>query len=633
MGKKKGQIKPSTRFVNSLMIMCTYSCQLHCDYCEIKRLSRSMSRDTLRKAIDLLLSTQSPKVLLRFWGGEPLLQWDLVKYGITFGEKRARQKEKTIRFMITTNGLLLDKEKLDYLRHHDVEIMFSFDGDRKTNEVHRFLQSGKTLYDKTLQCLMLLINSRLKYFVNIVVTPRTVNTLCANLEFLQKLKIKRVQLCYQNGILWPEARKGRVINELKKYIVKGNDSDFLMNYTNDCEPTMLSQEILVDTDGRVYSDAAIFMEKKFPRLRGSYFRGRAEKIGKIDSLYRSKRDLWHIFKDSCSSKEKKVLENNIDLGLKLDSFFNSFYRHSLDSNENSILISIMKGDLHEQKKCLHKFKIKSLYLYIDGPCWNDCLFCKHKEGRFSDLFKLELKLKDNLKIKAKKLCIIGNEPLLHPEIMELVDLTKKYGFKEVEIMTSGELLNDKRFCNDLVQKGVSSFSLPLFAHRAGIHDPIVGRKGSFSQVIQGIKNTLGAKAGIYIHTNLIRQNLEYMKELETYVREELRMPFVILPVRPKTTNIPFSRLVPSYTEIIKNLKGIRSLIGFPLCVTKQVQKELFKSSSDISDSMKLYVLSQKFYRPAVCQMCFHRNRCSGLFREYLYYFGSKEIKPFSSYDA
>ncbi|MBU1078326.1 MAG: radical SAM protein [Spirochaetes bacterium] len=616
-------------YVRSLMIMCTYACQLKCSYCEVKHLSLSMPKEVLHKAIDLLLSTKSQEVLLRFWGGEPLLRWDFIKEGIKTAKEKAVKKRKTIRFMITTNGLLLDKEKIDYLKRHPVEVMFSLDGDEKTNQTHRFTDSGSGTYQKTLNNLKLLIGSSIPYFINIVVSPVTTLNLCKNLEFLKELGSKRVQLCYQNGNFWPEAKKNKLINELKKFIIKkGGDSNFLMNYTNDCEPTMLSQEILVDTDGKVYSDAAVFMEKKFPRLRGPYFRGRVNEIKAIDSLFRSRRDLYHIYKEACSKTESKIFLNNIDLGLKLDSFFNSAHKQSIASNEHPLLVTIMKSDFHEQKKVLSQLKIKSLFLYLNGPCFNNCIFCMHKESPFSDLFKIELKLKENLKIKEKELCIIGNDPLNHPEIEELVDLSRQYGFKEIQIMTSGERLSDSLFCKRLILKGATSFSLPLFGDKKEIHDPIVGTKGSFSQVIRAIQNILKLKKKVYIHTNLIKQNLKNMKALEGFVRNGLRVPFVILPIRPKTTNISFSNLMPAYREIIKQLKGVHSLLGFPLCIVKQVQKELFRNPGDISDSMKLYVLGQRFFKPALCRKCFHFNQCTGTFREYLNYFGIEELTPF-----
>lgn len=620
-------MKNAQRHVNSLMVMCTYACQFECSYCEVVQSKLFMSLEILYKAIDLLLTTQSRECQLRFWGGEPLLRWNLIKKGIRYGEEKAKEKDKKIKFMITTNGLLLNRQKLKFLKNHPVEIMFSLDGNKECNSIHRFLKSGKEVYDKLLLNLKLLTESGLPYFVNMVVSPLTVNNLSRNLTFLKDLKVNKVQFCYQCGIFWSKEKMGVLINELKKFIVNSKDHDFLMNFINDCEPTMLSQELLVDTDGRFYFDAAVFMEKKFARLRDFYFMANVHEVDEIDSLYHSKSDLFSLFRNACSKEQKKVFLNNISLGLKLENFFNSFSHESLRSNEHPLLIPILKGSFYSQVNVLKKLDIGPLFLYIEGSCLNNCLFCRQKEEKFSELFKIEAKLKDNVKFKREKLCIIGNEPLLHPQVIQIIELAKKCGFKKIEIMTSGEYLCDKNFSREVIRNGVSSLSLPLFCHEGKVHDFIVGREGSFSLVMRGIDNVLSFGARIFVHTNLIKQNIDYLKDLEKFVKKKLKLPFVILPIRPKSANLSFANLMPSYTEIIKKLYEINALLGFPICIVKRIQKKILLSGDNISDSMKLYLLDQRFFKAQICKVCSYLNRCPGLFKEYIQTYGSSEINP------
>lgn len=618
------------KFVNSLMVMCTYKCQFICDYCEVRQSNLEMPLKVLHKAIDLLLTTKSQECQLRFWGGEPLLRWNLIKDGIRFGKKKADKAGKKIKFMITTNGLLLDKEKLAFLRKHRVEIMFSLDGDNITNELHRISKGFKKNYEKILENLKLLRDSGLDYFVNMVVTPASVESLFKNLYFMKRSGINNVQLCYRNGILWPKGKVNSLLSEIRRFIKKDNSHNFLMNFFNDCEPTSLSQEVLVDIDGSLYFDAAIFLEKKYPELRNSYFLGKVNEIREIDCLHRSKWELYHIFKNSCSKEQENVLLNNINLGLQLDNFLNGISIASLNSNEHPLFISFVKANFYLQKKLIKGFNIKSFFLHLNGPCLNNCLFCKSKRDSHSDLFKVEQKLKDNLRLKFGRLCIIGNEPLLHPDIMKILDLSKNYGFKNIETMTSGECLCDRAFAEKIIERGVSSFSLPLFAKDEKVHDFIVGRRGSFMQTIIGIKHALYFNANVFIHSNLIKQNMDHIKALEHYVTKELMLPFVILPIRPKTANLTFGELMPAYGEIIEKLKGVTSLLGFPLCVVKKVQSNLFKTARDISDSMKIYFLDQNFSKIQVCADCKYYSNCSGLFKEYGNYYSLNEIEPFKN---
>ena len=292
--------------VDSLMVMCTYACQLACTYCEVKRTHSVMRGESLRRATELLLTTRSKECQLRFWGGEPLLMWDLISRGILYGMRRARQCGKKIKFMITTNGLLLDRSKIDFLKNHSTQIMFSLDGDLAANSIHRLSHRKGQAYNKLIDNLLLLDASGIPYFVNMVVSDINVESLEKNLAFFKKLKIKKVQLCYRCGISWTKEKSERLIREISIFLKKYNDYHFLMNFRNSCEPTMLSQEIIVDTDENLYFDGAIFMENKFPGLRRQYFIGRLREIDCIDDLYVSKSELYLRFKKACSRKEETV---------------------------------------------------------------------------------------------------------------------------------------------------------------------------------------------------------------------------------------------------------------------------------------------------------------------------------------
>jgi sulfatase maturation enzyme AslB (radical SAM superfamily) len=613
--------------VNSLMLMCTSHCQLNCDYCEIRRVPASMSFPVLRKAVELLLSTQKPECQLRFWGGEPLLRWDLIKSAIRYARQQAIKRSKKITFMITTNGLLLDKEKISFLKEYPVEVMFSLDGDRRSTLRHRVALNKKDYYASLLAQLGYLKRSGIPFFINMVVTPDTINELLKNICFLKDRAEAPLQLGYQTGIRWTAKEKKLLVDELVKIRALPGISSILMNFTNHCEPTMLSQEIIVDTDGSLYFDAAIFLEKAFPRLRKEYFLGNVFRIHQIDPLFKTKYDLYKIFTRACSAGQKHILDNNIELGITLDNLFNTGSPESINSNEHPMLIPLIKGDFKSQKEHADRLKIGSLFLYIDGPCANDCIFCVQKKGTAqADLFTAWLKLQENRALGMKKLCIIGNDPLLYPQIFEVVELAKKYGFEAIEIMTSGESLADTAFTRRLVQAGVNSFSLPLFSHTGRVHDTIVGTRGSHTKVLRGIENASRNNALVFIHTNVLKQNLRHLLPLEGFVKQKLGKPFVALPVRPKTANLPIQKLMPSYRDMAGLLQGVDCLVGFPLCIVKKIQKDLLKCADEIADSMKIYLLDQRFIKFKACTGCLFADKCLGVIGGYRTLYGTEGIR-------
>jgi sulfatase maturation enzyme AslB (radical SAM superfamily) len=585
-----------------------------------------MTRPVLRKAVALLLSTHEAECRLRFWGGEPLLQWDFIKDAIVYAQKQAFKRKKKITFMITTNGLLLDSKKISFLKKYPVEIMFSLDGGRRLTLRHRFALHKQDYYGPLLANLECLKKSGIPFFVNMVVAPDTTTELLKSICFLRTHAVERIQLCYQTGIRWLKDEKDRLINELAKIRALPASSSFLMNFTNHCEPTMLSQEILVDTDGKMYFDAAIFMEKTFPELRKYYFLGDVFQEQHIDSFFKTKYSLYKIFNKACSLKQRDILDNNIDLGITLDDFFNAAPQEALRSNEHPALIPFIRGAFKLQKEQSKQLSINSLFLYIDGPCANDCIFCTKKQGEGqADLLRIKIKLKENRVLRVKKLCVIGNDPLLYDDIFEVVELAKTNGFETIEIMTSGECLADKAFTRCLIQRGASSFSLPLFSNDPRVHDTIVGTRGSYRKVLRGIKNAAEYGARTYIHTNVLKQNIGHLLALEEFVKGEMNKPFIALPVRPKTANMPLQNLMPSYADIKSLLQGINCLVAFPLCVVQKVQKDLIKSADEISDSMKIYLLDQRFIKLKECKECLFKQKCLGIINGYRTLYGADEI--------
>lgn len=614
--------------------MLTRSCQFACDYCEVALGPESMPLPILMRAIDLLMTTDDERCQLRFWGGEPLIKWASIKKAVDYAQKRAVTAKKSIKFMITTNGYLLDEKKLRYLEKNNFEAMLSFDGNEYAHDRHRHLKNRKGTYTRTLENLRRLASYNIPYFVNLVVTPDTVGVLSDSLEFLKNNSIASVQICYRCGVAWRRKASGELLAQLENFLGRGNRADFIMNFHNDCEPTMLSQEILVDVDGRIYYDAAIFLEKKFPSLKKSYELGNIGGIKNIGRLYASKPELRKRFLLACSEPQKKIFLNNEGLGLKMKAFFEQRNQGSISSNEHPVIGPVAAQGFREQNKILIELDIDAVFMKIEGPCLNDCVFCRQKtSSAFDALPSILERLGNGRGSVSKKLCLIGNEPMLHPKITQILRKIKKSGFSMIEIMTSGNMLADPAFTKKVVDAGATSFSIPLFSNHADVHDAIVGRKGACNSVIRGIENALRSGAQAFIHTNLIRQNIAHCLELERFVRKQLALPFAIFTIRPKTSNLAFPRLMPAYAEIISRLTGVKSMVGFPLCVTQKVQAELFKNENEISDSMKLYFLDQGFVKLRRCSGCIFIKKCAGIFREYARFFPTDEIRPITARHA
>ena len=136
--------------VKSMSLDLTERCNLRCHYCGVDALRphprRDMPEATALSAIDFLHahSRDMDVVALRFYGGEPLLRFELITRCVChalamFGRRR-------IRFHMVTNGLLLDADKAAFLAKHGFHVAVSVDGTRAVHDRHRLTPGGKSSY-------------------------------------------------------------------------------------------------------------------------------------------------------------------------------------------------------------------------------------------------------------------------------------------------------------------------------------------------------------------------------------------------------------------------------------------------------------------------------------------------------
>jgi sulfatase maturation enzyme AslB (radical SAM superfamily) len=116
------------RHVRALEVILTASCNLRCSYCyQNAKQGRRMEWDTLREAIDILLRSNPPDVDVLFYGGEPLLELPLIRRAVAYAAE-ARPAGKRVRYVLYTNGMLLDEETASFLAEQRFETQLSFDG-------------------------------------------------------------------------------------------------------------------------------------------------------------------------------------------------------------------------------------------------------------------------------------------------------------------------------------------------------------------------------------------------------------------------------------------------------------------------------------------------------------------------
>ena len=160
-------------FPKSICLNVAHLCNMRCRYCFAQQGSFGqsqglMSMEVARQAVDFLIRSSGPRknLELDFFGGEPLLNMDVVKATVEYGRERASQAGKQINYTLTTNALSLDEQVRDYLLTEDISVILSLDGRPQVHDRMRILADGGGTYQRIAPRIQAMVASNpVSYFV------------------------------------------------------------------------------------------------------------------------------------------------------------------------------------------------------------------------------------------------------------------------------------------------------------------------------------------------------------------------------------------------------------------------------------------------------------------------------------
>ena len=140
--------------IKAMCLHVAHDCNLRCKYCfastgDFGEGRRLLDFETGKKAIDFLIekSKGCHNLELDFFGGEPLMNFEVVKQIVEYARSLEQEHNKLFRFTITTNGMLLDDAKIDYINKEMSNVVLSIDGRRGVNDKMRPCINGAGSYD------------------------------------------------------------------------------------------------------------------------------------------------------------------------------------------------------------------------------------------------------------------------------------------------------------------------------------------------------------------------------------------------------------------------------------------------------------------------------------------------------
>lgn len=159
--------KRAGNVVKALCLHVAHTCNLNCSYCFASQGKYHGERALMplsvgKRAIDFLIENSGNRHNLEvdFFGGEPLMNWDVVKQIVAYARSVEKAHGKNFRFTLTTNGMLLDDEVIEFANREMHNVVLSLDGRKEIHDATRKDYAGKGSYDTIVPKFQKLVKSR-----------------------------------------------------------------------------------------------------------------------------------------------------------------------------------------------------------------------------------------------------------------------------------------------------------------------------------------------------------------------------------------------------------------------------------------------------------------------------------------
>jgi len=157
----------SGNVVKALCLHVAHTCNLNCIYCFASQGKYHgeravMSFEVGKRALDFLMENSGTRHNLEvdFFGGEPLMNWDVVKQLVAYARSVEKERGKNFRFTLTTNGVLIDDDVIDFANKEMSNVVLSLDGRKEIHDATRVDYAGHGSYEKIVPKFQKLVASR-----------------------------------------------------------------------------------------------------------------------------------------------------------------------------------------------------------------------------------------------------------------------------------------------------------------------------------------------------------------------------------------------------------------------------------------------------------------------------------------
>jgi len=241
-----GKLKDKTAgVVKALCLHVAHTCNLNCEYCFASQGKYNgeravMSYEVGKRALDFLVENSGGRRNLEvdFFGGEPLMNFDVVKRLVAYARSIEKEKGKNFRFTLTTNGMLIDDDVIDFANKEMSNVVLSLDGRKEIHDRYRVDYAGNGSWERIVPKFQKLVAARggKNYYMRGTFTH-------ANPDFLEDIKVM-LDLGFTELSMEPVVTKDGDENALTE-----EDKEIVMKQYEDLARLMLKR----DKEGRPFT--------------------------------------------------------------------------------------------------------------------------------------------------------------------------------------------------------------------------------------------------------------------------------------------------------------------------------------------------------------------------------------------
>jgi uncharacterized protein len=198
-------------------LFLNHRCNLRCIYCYTgRKFHRAMSLDIAQRAVDFGISEADRGfLLLSYFGGEPMLEWELIERSVAYALEAGARQSKRLFFSIATNGTVLDDRRLRLLKEQKFQVQVSLDGCPAAQDATRRYRNGRSSYARIEDNLRRLLTEGFAVRVVAVIDPANVEHLGASFDHLMDLGVQQIHFSPNYTGVWDEPACARFESALR----------------------------------------------------------------------------------------------------------------------------------------------------------------------------------------------------------------------------------------------------------------------------------------------------------------------------------------------------------------------------------------------------------------------------------